>query len=496
MALLDRRAESFAWERLRRRSRARSVPLNDAEPPERPLGVKLELTYACNLRCGFCYTDSPRRTLQRAVDLSDDDWRRIVDEAIDLGVLEAVVTGGEPLLRRELCLDLVERLARAGVGVTLNTNGWFVDSEVARHLGTLRGVTAHVSIDGAGPHLHDPSRGLPGSWRRAVQAIDHLLSAGVGVCVVHVVTPPALGSIDAMLEQMWLLGVPWMRVTPVLETGAAARGGSWKVPRAELRRAEREFRARRGTDMRVDLRGGSGAALAHQGERPPASMLVRPNGGVRPDSLRPFTFGDAARDGLGSCWEAMRSGWRDERITSWARALRSSRDLPEADLVAYLDEEIPIAGTAPRSMAVSGRDAPVPEPVARQAGDPEAEVAAAEERIRGLASSRRYRHAGVRGVGGPAGLVLRRIADGQFLRLNRSGAVALEELDGGTPADVARRLAEVFGGHPADYEVDAIAATRRLQAKGLIIPAAAGEGSPSEPGASDLPGSEPVAEPG
>ena len=95
--------------------------------PDRPVGGKFELTYACNLRCDFCYTDSPRRTLERATDLPDDAWRRAVDEAIELGIIEAVVTGGEPLLRRELTLELVERLSGAGVAVSLNTNGWFVD---------------------------------------------------------------------------------------------------------------------------------------------------------------------------------------------------------------------------------------------------------------------------------------------------------------------------------------------------------------------------------
>src|SRR5437588_11229744 len=67
--------------------------------PAQPIGAKLELTYACNLRCGFCYTDSPRRTLERTPELGDEDWLAIADELTELGVIEAVVFGGEPLLR-------------------------------------------------------------------------------------------------------------------------------------------------------------------------------------------------------------------------------------------------------------------------------------------------------------------------------------------------------------------------------------------------------------
>ena len=222
-----------------------------SEAPERPIGAKLEITYACNLRCGFCYTDSPRRTLQRTPELSDEEWHEVVRQSLELGIVEAVVTGGEPFLRKELTLGVVETLAGAGVGVTLNTNGWFVDEEVAERLGALRGVTAHVSLDGARAGLHDGSRGVPGSWRRAVEGIDRLLGAGVGVCVVHVVTPANAAAVPDFLEQMWALGVPWMRVTPVVVTGAAARGGDWQISRKALQDAVDEFRRRHGTAMQI-----------------------------------------------------------------------------------------------------------------------------------------------------------------------------------------------------------------------------------------------------
>src|SRR5438270_4259559 len=120
--------------RLARRSRplralARRAGLEASNPrpvaPACPVGAKLELTYRCNLRCGFCYTDSPRRTLERAPELSDAAWRTVVAQAIEAGIVEAVLSGGEPLLRRELVRDLIARLSAAGVTVNLTTNGWF-----------------------------------------------------------------------------------------------------------------------------------------------------------------------------------------------------------------------------------------------------------------------------------------------------------------------------------------------------------------------------------
>lgn len=491
MKLASLRQQNYRYMRLRSRIRKpRSV---FSEPPESPVGVKLELTYACNLRCAFCYTDSPRRTLQRSTDLTDDDWRRIVRESIDAGIVETVVTGGEPLLRKELTLELIETLAGEGIGVAFNTNGWFVDAEVAERLRPLPGVTVHLSIDGAAPHLHDASRGVPGSWRRAVEGIDHLLSAGVNVCVVHVITPENEAYFDRMLEQMWVLGVPWLRPTPVVITGAAARGGDWSVDRGALLRTIDDFERERGTSMRVDFRGGAGGDLAVQGQRAPASMLIRPNGAARVDSLRPFSYGNAARDGVEACWAEIRRGWRDDRVQEWAGAMKSSKDVGAGDLVAYLDDEVPISGEDGRGG--SGREAPVPAPTPVGAVDPEADLSEASEKIHDLAMARRYRLQPVRRGGGSGEMLLRRRNDGTYLRLNASARLVMDALDGGTPADAAGALVEI-GGAPSEVaELDALVAARSLLSSGVVA-AAGGEGfiPAAEPGPSDLPGMEPTAE--
>jgi MoaA/NifB/PqqE/SkfB family radical SAM enzyme len=492
--LLDRRRSSFRYLRLRARlGRARPT---FSEPPPRPVGIKLELTYACNLRCGFCYTDSPRRTLERAVDLSDDAWRAIVEEAIELGIVEAVVTGGEPLLRRELALEVIERLTSEGIGVAFNTNGWFLDDEVVARLRGLPGLTVHVSLDGAAPHLHDASRGVPGSWRRAVEGIDRLLTAGVGVCVVHVVTPENEHRFAEMLEHMWVLGVPWIRPTPVVISGAAARGGEWSVDEAALRRVIEDFERRRGTAMRIDLRGGDAGSLASEGAIPPASLLVRPAGAVRTDSLRPFSYGNAARDGVAACWDRIRQRWRDPAVRRWAGAIRRGEDLGRLDLVPYLDEDLEIAEAG--SMGAGARDAAsraakLPAPVPLPEVDPEEELQTSAKLIRDLALRRRYRTAPVRAGGDPEEPVVR-TREGRFLRLNRTAAIVMASLDGGTPQEAAARLEEVFGEVPGDGGLVAVGAARDLQAAGVLVPAGSdGPGPPADPGPSDLPGLEPTA---
>jgi len=489
--LLERRHSSFRYQRLRSRLR-RGAPPGAAGPPQRPVGAKLELTYSCNLRCAFCYTDSPRRTLQRSIDLSDEEWLRITDEAIDLGVIEAVVTGGEPLLRRDLTLEVIDRLTREGIGVALNTNGWFIDDEVADRLAAAPGLTVHVSIDGATPSLHDGQRGVPGSWRRAVEAIDRLLSRGVGVCVVHVVTPENEAHLDEMLEQMWALGVPWLRPTQVALVGAAARSGEWSTSTAELRRTIEEFRQRRGTGMRIDLRGDAPVSLARHDELPPASLLVRPAGSVRTDSMRPFTYGNAARDGLANCWDRIAREWLNPVVGEWAAGVGAPEDLRAADPVPYLDEEVDVAqaqsGEAGRDE--SSRNAPLPPLVEPKTVDLHQEMAEAQSFVRGLATARPYRLGPVRAGGDPSAPVLRH-ASGRYLRLNHTAAVVMRALDSGTPLEAARALRRAYPEMPDDAEAVALGTARQLAASEVVRPARATGPMPVEPGASDLPGLEP-----
>jgi MoaA/NifB/PqqE/SkfB family radical SAM enzyme len=466
--------ESFTLRRVARRAGWRSRHMREL-PPERPVGVKLELTHACNLRCGFCYTDSPRHTLLRTPDLPDEAWHRIAAEAADLGVIEIVLSGGEPFLRRDLVMSLVDSLKQRELGITLNTNGWFVDDAAADRLADVRGIQVDISIDGATPALHDASRGVPGSWRRAVEATSRLLDRGVRVQVVHVVTPENQDGFKSFLEQMWTLGVTSVRATPVVEVGAAARGGRWAVNRDRLRRTIRAFTRSHGEGMRVGLQPGNAGVLAIHDHAAPASMLIRPSGTVLADSLHPFSFGNAAEEGLEQCWARLRARWNDDEISRWAGSLRRSRDLASADVIPYLNDEVPVGdGEGLTVTSASHAAEPVPERAEPKddTGDPAANLARAREHVRGLALERRYRLGSALVGGGPADHYVRQSDTGKVVKLNATAAMMLRELDGSTPAEAVDRLAGRFDGvDRSRLEADVIDTGRSLARQGILVPA-------------------------
>ena len=464
--------------RLRRLSRRALHNVRPVEVPERPIGAKLELTYHCNLRCGFCYTDSPRRTLARSVEMDDEQWRRIVSQAVELGLIEAVVTGGEPLLRRELTLETVERLTAAGMMVTLNTNGWFLDAEAADRLAGA-GVRVHVSLDGASAELHDASRGVPGSWRRAVQAIDLMLARGGRVQVAHVVTPRNEGTFDEFLEQMRLLAPTSVRVVPVGLLGAAAREGRWGVDFERVHATVGHFG--RPPRPRV-LMGSEVPSSVVALDSAPRAFLVRPNGAFLADSQHPFSFGDAGRQDLDECWRGLRATWRDRRVSDWRAGARNREQAAARDLVPYRDEEKSVAGLPP---AVSRQKKQGPEldramevlqsKMPDFPADGRGDIGLAAGGLRELALARRYRLSELRWGGSREGeRLVRVVASGQVKGLNRTAGTVMDALDGGTAGDAIDALSAGNPGVARDrIERDALDATSGLVEAGIAVPALA-----------------------
>ncbi len=96
-----------------------SLPATPA-PTFRPFGLLAELTYRCPLHCPYC--SNPVDLPPSGGELSADEWKRVLDEAAALGVLHALFSGGEPLLRPDL-EELVAAARAAGLYTNLITSG-------------------------------------------------------------------------------------------------------------------------------------------------------------------------------------------------------------------------------------------------------------------------------------------------------------------------------------------------------------------------------------
>ena len=102
-------------------------------PPPRPHSLIAELSYQCPLHCPYCSNPVDIGGERYRDELSTDDWIRVFDQARRLGVLQLALTGGEPMLRRDL-VALCAGARDAGLYSSLITAGTLFTPARAREL--------------------------------------------------------------------------------------------------------------------------------------------------------------------------------------------------------------------------------------------------------------------------------------------------------------------------------------------------------------------------
>ena len=154
--------------------------------------IQLQYRYVCNLRCQHCsikdfQVKSNKRSLKPA------DIKRIYTEADALGLARTTITGGEPLIFKDLD-QLVEAIGPDRFYINSDTNGYVLNKTIAKHLKSIGVDRLQISIDSMNPYEHDRFRGKEGSWIKAFKGIDIARAAGLDVFIQTVVTKQRLYS--------------------------------------------------------------------------------------------------------------------------------------------------------------------------------------------------------------------------------------------------------------------------------------------------------------
>jgi len=138
------------------------------------LSIELEMTHACNLRCAYCYA---RGGEQLAGEMSFDEIKGAVAQALELGARKIVILGGgEPCMYSQFH-GLIEHLDGLGVDIEVFTNGTLIDAQAACFLYEHR-VSVVVKRNSGDPAVQDALAGVPGTFERIQRGIDCLFAAG------------------------------------------------------------------------------------------------------------------------------------------------------------------------------------------------------------------------------------------------------------------------------------------------------------------------------
>jgi AdoMet-dependent heme synthase len=169
---------------------------------ERPLVVIWEVTQACDLACFHCRACAqPLRDLR---ELTTVEGKRLINEVAEMGSPIFVLTGGDPLKRRDI-YDLVEYAAQRGVRPSLTPSATPLLTREALVELKRRGLARlALSLDASTPELHDTFRGVHGSWARTLEAVCWAREAGLPVQINTTVTARNrhdLENVATLLEQ-------------------------------------------------------------------------------------------------------------------------------------------------------------------------------------------------------------------------------------------------------------------------------------------------------
>ena len=172
----------------------------------RPYVVSWNLTYRCNLACEHCYLDAGGTPLVGTENFADrselgtEECFRVIDEiAAFAPECITILTGGEPLLRRDI-LEIVRRASERGLWVVVGTNGVRITENVAGRLAEAGARGLSLSLDALDPERHDRFRRVRGAWRNTVEGAEILNRTGLPFIVQTTAGSHNLGELDAIAD--------------------------------------------------------------------------------------------------------------------------------------------------------------------------------------------------------------------------------------------------------------------------------------------------------
>jgi AdoMet-dependent heme synthase len=295
----------------------------------RPYVVSWNLTYRCNLACEHCYLDAgPAQVDSPAFadrgELGTEQCFRVVDEiAAFAPECVTILTGGEPLLRRDL-VEIVRYGAGKGLWIVVGTNGVRITENLARILKDegVRGLA--LSLDALDPERHDAFRRVRGAWQNTVEGAKILTRVGLPFIVQTTVGAHNRGELgeiarfahDELGAKVWNLYflVPSGRGAFVSDLDR----GEYDSVLAELAEIQRRWSSKMLVNAKCaphfvktllaaeedapfpkSFAGGAGGCPAGT-----HYMGIRPNGDVTPCPYLPLFAGNLRESGLRALWDS------------------------------------------------------------------------------------------------------------------------------------------------------------------------------------------------
>ncbi len=225
------------------RSGRSPVPPYDGGPLADTLGrglrdLRISVTDRCNFRCVYCMPrevfDSSYRFLAHGEILSFEEIARLARIFVGMGVKKIRLTGGEPLVRRDLA-GLVAMLAELEVDLTLTTNG----STLVKHAGALAQAGLKrltVSLDSLDDAIFRAMNDVDFPVAKVIEGIEAAAAAGLAPVKINMVVKRGTNDRDVLpMAERWRGSGHIVRFIEYMDVGST---NGWRmdevVPSAEV----------------------------------------------------------------------------------------------------------------------------------------------------------------------------------------------------------------------------------------------------------------------
>lgn len=275
-----------------------------------PLTINLSLSYRCNFNCLHCYS----REQQNERELTFEEHKRVVDILSDWKVPFLNLGGGEPLIVPYL-FEYVKYASRKGLHVSMNSNGYLIDEEIAKQIKLAGFKSVGISIDSPIEEVHDRLRNKKGSYKRALNALRVLAEVGVKTTVSMVVTKLNYENFEEIVPILEEYSVKQLFLHNYKCTGF----GYKNMKELDLAPMEWKNFYRRALQLKNSIKNIIISfddpilhLLPEYNERPlvkgstcgKLSLNIHANGDISPCGFMPITIGNILRDDIKELWKS------------------------------------------------------------------------------------------------------------------------------------------------------------------------------------------------
>lgn len=153
-----------------------------------PIAGNFELTARCNFNCPMCYVHLSNEEVQnRGGELTAEQWLKIAGDAKDRGMIFALLTGGEPLVRKDF-FEIYDGMRKMGLMVSINSNGSMLQGKILERFLEAPPFRFNISLYGGSDETYRRMCGLP-AYSQVKENIRTLRKAGVDVSLNVSITP-------------------------------------------------------------------------------------------------------------------------------------------------------------------------------------------------------------------------------------------------------------------------------------------------------------------